>query len=131
MRMDDFAYTVGIKVPFLPFYRKFRVTKHETEQLGHEVWMVLFLSSGAVQTIPNIASKRFRVYPDLQQSNMRRDQLREKFRREEEAAAVEAAERVRLARFQEQQQHLAQPQPQQQQQYAHGNLPIPSQLDPY
>lgn len=62
--MLDLAYTIGIKRRFLPFYKRYSVYGHKTEVLAGNVRLVMKLDDGSTLTVPEIAKRQLKVYPD-------------------------------------------------------------------
>ncbi len=60
----DVAYTVGVKRRFLPGFKKFKVTGHDTEHFGDGARLLLYLMDGSILALPSVQRRVVKVYPD-------------------------------------------------------------------
>ena len=101
---NKMRYTIGVKRPFGLGWKTYpNVTRHEIETLGSAAHLVLTFADGTVQTIPDIAHKAMKVYPDhvAEQSRI------ESYQREIESVSNAIAEKKVSQFVERQQQSLA------------------------
>lgn len=68
MNPNEFAYTIGIRPRYLPFFKKYRVLKHSNEAIGSTIRLNLHCADGALIGIPDIAKQTIKLYPDYNES---------------------------------------------------------------
>lgn len=85
MTFSDFSYTLAVSGRLFPFlYKKFKVVKHQNEQVGDSTRLVLTLPDGSVIVIPEISKRHMKVYADVHAAEARF----KKFKEEQLTAAV-------------------------------------------
>lgn len=76
MQPFGISYTVGVRRRFLPIFRKYVVTGHDTENMPSGARLHLVLADGSQLAIPGIDRRVFKVYPDYRNAQLNLDKLR-------------------------------------------------------
>lgn len=91
MKVAALTYTVGVKHSFLPFFKKYRVSGHQNDELAGHVRMLLRLPDGALLIIPEVLKKTVKIYPDYEESKVEQAKLKARFSKQ---ATKELEERL-------------------------------------
>lgn len=76
--LADFSYTLSVSCRFLPLkWYKYKVVKHQNEQVGDSTRLVLTLPDGSVIVIPEITKRHMKVYADVHAAEARFKKFKE------------------------------------------------------
>lgn len=89
MDLANVSYTLGVKRRFLPGYRKFRTLGHKNETVGAEIRLVIRTVDGALVTIPDVAKREIKVYPDFNNAMQNQKALKEQKQKDTKDADAE------------------------------------------
>lgn len=65
-----FTYTVGVRSPFWPFFKKYVVVGHAfNSELSGAIRLALNLPDGSAIMVPEADKKYFKVFPDFHVRN--------------------------------------------------------------
>lgn len=73
MQLSVIAYTVGIKRRFLPGFRKYTVTYHDTDE---HMRLHMQLTDGSQIVVPGLHRQALKVYPDYRNAEIQLSKLR-------------------------------------------------------
>lgn len=74
MNQSIISYTVGIKRRFLPLFKRYSVTGHDTDS----GCLLLNLTDGSQLSVPGVTQKVIKVYPDYRNAEIQLAKLRKR-----------------------------------------------------